>query len=556
MPTSEMLHQTTNDVPRTGVLIVGAGPTGLTLAIELARRGVRFRLIDREPTRPVTSRALGVQPRTVEILRIMGLPAASLVPSLQTSGVEYWEGPHMVASISEFAPLIVEQTTTERVLEQRLALLGGQIELGTELTDLNIEPEGVAATVRHAGGTSVIMSRYLVGADGARSTVRRLAGITFTGEAYPEDFILADVDLNWPLSHDRGRVWIGDDAVLAAVPLPAENRWRLILSLPEHVIAAGGEPQPELAARAMQALRKRSEIPARMIAEPIWASHFHIQRRLAARFREGPIFLAGDAAHVHSPVGGQGMNIGMQDAFNLGWKLALAVRNQAAPGLLDTYGAERRPVAEDVLRGTDLATQLVLGQNPLARAVRQVAVPLMDKLPPVRRRLAYSLSELGIAYSHSPLSVDARSSPGLEAGDRVPDVTLRTATGGSPLTLFDLIAQGWLLLLFPGDRPTPARLAALRELARETDRTTGNLVQCYLVLQEAVEHESEAPVLLDQNRELSRTFGARDGLATLVRPDGYLGYRGGPEQRLALASYLARTYAMRVRGLEYLPTHP
>src|SRR5215210_5047830 len=423
-------------------LIVGAGPTGLTLAVELARRGVPFRIIDREPERTRTSRAIGTQARTVEVFRLMGIPETALQPAARPRALRFAERDRTLARIAfddglpGASPRLIsmDESDTERVLEQRLGQLGGQVEWSTQLLGFRVDGERVSASLEGPDGTSELETRFLVGADGAHSTVRHEAGIRFAGAAYSERFLLADLDLDWDLPHDEGHIWIGDDGLVAAIPLPGERRYRVIVPLPPAYAAKEYACEAEIAAEAETLLRQRTGVTLVRIGDPAWASAFRIQRRQADRYRRGPVFLAGDAAHVHSPVGGQGMNTGIQDAFNLGWKLALAARDQAAPGLLDTYQAERHPIARSVLRGTHLGTQLVLAQNPLMRAVRKRAVPAVVNIPPVRRRILTAVSQLAIGYRGSFLSVDAddreeprgwlhRDALGFRAGDRVPDVT-------------------------------------------------------------------------------------------------------------------------------------
>src|SRR5918998_644297 len=403
------------DHPLPITLIVGAGPTGLTLAIELARRGVPLRIVDREIERTRTSRAIGTQARTVEVFRIMGIPESALEPAARPRALRFAERDRTLARIPlgdgrPGAPprlISMDESDTERVLEQRLEQLGGRGERSTELLGFWVEGERVIATLRDLGGTSEFEARFLVGADGAHSTVRREAGIGFAGAAYPERFLLADLDLDWGLPHDEGHIWIGDDGLVAAIPLPGERRYRVIVPLPPAYAAKEYESEAEIAAEAETLLGQRTGVRLRRVGGPIWASAFRIQRRQADRYRWGPVFLAGDAAHVHSPVGGQGMNTGIQDAFNLGWKLALAARGQAPPGLLDTYQAERHPIARGVLRGTHLGTRLFLAQNPLMRAVREQAVPAIVGIAPIRRRILAAVSQLTIGYRGSFLSVDA-----------------------------------------------------------------------------------------------------------------------------------------------------
>jgi 2-polyprenyl-6-methoxyphenol hydroxylase-like FAD-dependent oxidoreductase len=553
------------------ILVVGAGPTGLTLAIELARRGVPFRIIDREVERTKTSRAIGTQARTVEVFHLMGIPESALEPAARPRALRFAERDRTLARITfgdgqPGAPRLIsmDESDTERVLEERLEQLGGRVERCTQLLGFQVDGERVTATLQGPDGTSEIEIRFLVGADGAHSTVRREAGITFAGEAYQERFLLADLDLDWDLPHDEGHIWIGDDGLVAAIPLPGERRYRVIVPLPPTYTVKEYESEAEIAAEAETFLGQRTGVPLRRVGDPVWASAFRIQRRQADRYRWGPVFLAGDAAHVHSPVGGQGMNTGIQDAFNLGWKLALAARDQAAPGLLDTYQAERHPIARGVLRGTHLGTRLFLAQNSLMRAVREHVVPAIVEIPPVRHRILAAVSQLTINYRGSPLSVDAdnreedrrwllRNARGPRAGDRVPDATLIDTHGSQPVALFDLISQGWILLIFPGDEARAGAIGALDSVARQVREAVGDAVGAYLVLSRPASDGATETVLLDPSRKVADVFGARQGLVALVRPDGYLGYRGRLEQSGELASYLARVFAMRLREADIGP---
>jgi 2-polyprenyl-6-methoxyphenol hydroxylase-like FAD-dependent oxidoreductase len=540
----------------------------LTLGIELARRQIPFRLIDRKVERALSSRALGTQPRTIEVFRLMGIPESALQPAVRPRAFRFMEGRRRLAEI-EFATsaIVMNEADTERVLQERLESYGGRVEWGTALESFRLEGDRVIASLAGPNGVKTVGARFLVGCDGANSTVRRDAGIGFTGATYAERFLLADLELDWEMSHDEATIWFGDEAGLAAaIPIPGERRWRLIVALP---VAESDLPvretEGEIAARAVEELRRRAEIPLRVVGDPLWASSFRIHRKLADRYRAGPVFLAGDAAHIHSPIGGQGMNTGIQDAFNLGWKLALAVNDQAAPGLLDSYGRERRPVAEVVLRGTNAAARLLAGANPVSRVLREWVLPVVTDLPPVRRQLFAAISELNVGYPDSPLSVAApaptrRALPtrerGLRPGQRVPDATLLDGRSGESLSLFDLISEGWVLLLFPGDRDGAETSRALEEVARQVRAMVGDAVRPYFVPGRIPPANTEATVVIDPVGEVARVFGVGDGLVALMRPDGYLGFRGRPDQVGEVASYLARVFAMRMPGLEGAPSLP
>ncbi len=542
--------------PSYDVLIVGAGPTGLTLGIELARRNVSFLLIERDTIPPTTSRAIGLQTRTAEMLRILGVPRSALQPSIQPRALCLEEGPRTLACIMFDAAdtdgvtlTVIDESDTERILQARLEALGGAVQRGTELLSYRDEGDGVAATLRDASGEREVRARYLVGADGAHSLVRRLAGIPFEGAAYPEQFILADLDIDWSLPHDTAHVWIGGEQLAAVLPLPAANRYRAILPLAPATVLPANPSEAQIGELAIQELRERTGVPLQVQGAPVWASAFRISRRQAPQYRKGPVFLAGDAAHVHSPIGGQGMNTGIQDACNLGWKLALAARGQAAPGLLDTYDAERGPVAHEVLRNTDLATRAVLSRNDVMREVRRRLIPLLAGSPRVRQRLMPILGQLNVTYRGSFLAVDAgsvrRRRSGLLAGDRVPDQGLQTADG-NPIRLYDLLANGWTLLLFAGADATPGRHRALRELAAVSQSVVGDAVQPVRIVPAAGDVMANSATLLDAHNEAATCFGAGAGLALLIRPDGYLGYRGALEDTGAFASYLARVFALRL----------
>ena len=429
-------------------LIVGAGPTGLTLAAGLARFGVRFRLIDRAMDRVHESRALGVQARSLEVLQTLGLgevlvrrgnTSARLVIHLDTRRVaEARLGEFGVTDTRFPFILFVSQAETEAVLGNHLASVGVVIERGVELLDGVPEPDCVRCLLRHPGGKEEqVRTRYLAGCDGAHSTVRKRAGISFEGDAYLQDFMLGDVEVGGLLERAALHSFALRRGVAMFFPLGSPTTWRVIAAAGGHAMAAShdtGEPDAsDLSLEELQKVVDDATGGGLILRDPAWLSHFRLHHRQAAHYRAGRMFLAGDAAHIHSPVGAQGMNTGIQDAWNLAWKLALVARGTAVDGLLDSYEAERWPVGRRLLRYTDRAftvfTRAISGGR-LATWLRRVVVarvlPRIFASSRLRAYLFHLVSQLGIRYRNSPAVTEGepRLGVGPKAGDRFPDAKI------------------------------------------------------------------------------------------------------------------------------------
>ncbi|MEU9476330.1 FAD-dependent monooxygenase [Streptomyces sp. NPDC048191] len=404
------------------VLIVGAGPTGLTLGVDLARRGVDALVVERSESLFPGSRGKGIQPRTQEVFEDLGVLAA-----IRAAGGPYpprllWKNGERLATQPMFDevaadegtpytdPLMVAQWRTQEVLYARLRELGGRVGFGRGVTDLEQDAEGV--TVRFADGTTA-RARYVVAADGGRSTVRRAVGVGMTGESVdPSPFLVADLRVRG-LDRDHWHHFTGDDGNgVALCPLAGTDDFQLAARLPE-----GTEPDLSLAG-VRRLVATYTPLDAADVTELRWASDFRPRAALADRFRVGRVFLAGDAAHVHSPAGGQGLNTSVQDAYNLGWKLGAVLGADAPDELLDTYEEERRPNAAAML---DLSTGVHRGE--------------------VRRGEA--TVQLGLRYRESSLTEETRADPGpVRAGDRAPDG--RNAEG---VRVFDALrGPHWTLL--------------------------------------------------------------------------------------------------------------
>jgi 2-polyprenyl-6-methoxyphenol hydroxylase-like FAD-dependent oxidoreductase len=522
------------------VLVVGAGPTGLTLAAQLVAMGATCRIVDRQPNRAHESRALAIQPRTLEVLRGLGATQELVARGNDAVWVQLHARGRVVRvrlfglGLDDTAYpflLFVSQAETEQVLLDHLAANGILVERRVELVDFHADPDAVTCTLGHADGrTEQVRTRYLVGCDGAGSTVRRGAGIPFQGGAYLQTFALADLEVDGGLDADAAHAFLGQTGLLLFFPLGRPASWRLLAMHP--TLQGRREPaRPSLA--ELQALSDLFAGGRLRLRDPVWMTWFRLAHRHAARYQAGPVFLAGDAAHVHSPAGAQGMNTGIQDAWNLSWKLALVARGVASEALLDSYDAERRPVGGFVVRFTDRAFAVATSTNPILRAVRTHVVP---RVLPVALRLdsalAYgfrTVSQLGITYRHSPAVQDGHPAPrrGPRAGDRLPDA--RVTRDGQVCWLGEVLAAPRFHLLLcgnPGDweagQPT-AIGARYREVL-------------------AVHHlsgEAAPGALHDVDGQAFARLGVEQAAHYLIRPDGHVGYRAAGTDLDGLQRHLA-----------------
>jgi 2-polyprenyl-6-methoxyphenol hydroxylase-like FAD-dependent oxidoreductase len=512
------------------VLVVGAGPVGLTLAGELARHGVRCRLIDRAPAPLPNCRAIGVTPRTLEVWEDMGVARQMIDAGLWITGMRsviHGQPPQDVRAPSldlPYAQLGLPQYETERLLAQHLARRGLAVERGVALAALDQDPEGIRVRLSRLDGTvEEARFRYVVGCDGAHSLVRRAAGISFDGEAYPWPFMLGDVHITWDLPYGTALralriVEGGAPDMFIAIPLPERCRYRVSMLAPAGLVPAGGTDhgvQAELKGPTLADLQAVADnlLPEKpRLSDLRWSSIFRISMRLAARYQEGRVFIAGDAAHIHPPTGGQGMNTGIQDAYNLAWKLALVVDGAASEALLDSYEAERRPVGAEVVARTRAASE---GYG------RERASPSSDPLVDAQVLVSYR----GTGFVSDDAEPDARG-PG--AGDRAPDVQgLRRQGVGFPIRLFDVLRgteHVMLALLAPPNGGGEA-IADLGEFARELHARFGIYLRVVAIAAEELPEQPGLTILHDEAGSFFETYGSQ-AAAVLVRPDGYVGWRG------------------------------
>jgi 2-polyprenyl-6-methoxyphenol hydroxylase-like FAD-dependent oxidoreductase len=494
------------------ILVVGAGPAGLALAVQAHDHGAQVRVVERRPAAFRPSRALILHARTLEVLRPLAVTDALLARADTEPAVELRLGSRTVrVRLADLAwpdtafphLSLIRQMDVETVLAQALAERGVVVEWGTELAGVREDAAGVRAMLRAQESVSEARFGFVAGCDGPGSTVRAAAGLGWPGRPYPVEIVLADAELDADLGGDVAHVVAGRSGLLFAFPLGERATWRLLASQPTSADPLpAGQPGPPVPRRQLQALVDQAGLDAR-ITQLAWSARIQLQYRVATRFRQGRLFLAGDAAHAYSPATGQGMNAAIQDAANLGWKLAFAAARPAGTRppdsavLLDSYDRERRPVARQVLGLTHLAFWAEAGPGLVPSVLRGRVAPLAAPLVPAvmaRRRVVAGgirlLAQLEVNYRRSPLSAPQIPQPrsGPRAGDRLPDRTV--TAGGRSIRLHELLARPGIHVLLDRDA------AALHSLAPR-----GPLISMHRL-----------------------TSSPGHGLS-VVRPDGYVGLR-------------------------------
>jgi 2-polyprenyl-6-methoxyphenol hydroxylase-like FAD-dependent oxidoreductase len=508
---------------QTDVLVAGAGPAGLALALQAHDHGAAIRVIERRPQSARPSRALILHSRTLEVLRPLGVTQALLDRADIAPTADLHLGSRVTRiTLADLAlpdtafphVTLIRQMDVERVLAEALAGRGIEVEYGTELAAVRDGPDGVQAVLRSATGAERARFGFVAGCDGPASTVRGQACIAWPGRAYPAEIVLADAELDGDLAGDAAHVLAGRKGLLFAFCLGERATWRLLATRPASADGLpAGQLGPPVPAAELQALMDEAGFAWR-INSPAWSSRIRVQHRLADRFRQGRLFLAGDAAHAYSPATGQGMNAAIQDAANLGWKLAFAAAGPGHGPLLDSYDRERRWAARQVLALTHLAFWAEAGTGPVPSTLRAGlaphAAPLVSAVGGRPRLVAMGirlLSQLELSYRHSPLSVEGtpRRQGGPRAGDRLPDQLVRS--GGRSIRLHDLLARPGVHVLLDRNAEQPGA-----ELGRFVDI-----------------------------HRLSSVSGR--GLIA-VRPDGYIGFRSRTVEVSQLTAWLARLRAL------------
>jgi 2-polyprenyl-6-methoxyphenol hydroxylase-like FAD-dependent oxidoreductase len=499
----------------TEVLIVGAGPTGLVLALWLVRKGVRVRIVDQTEEPGTSSRALAVVPRTLELYRQLGIADAVVERGLKLAAANIWikgkqagriELGDIGAGLSPFPFIVIfPQDEHEQLLTDQLEGLGVFVERPTTFESFEVRGKHVVARLRDAQGVvSECKATYLAGCDGARSSIRHTIGATFPGGTYSHMFYVADVEASGPLVNNDVNVALDEANFLAVFPFAEKEHVRLIGTVREDAATRGDTlGWDDVSSEALERLHMD-------VSRVNWFSTYHVHHRVASHFQQGRVFILGDAAHIHSPVGGQGMNTGIGDAINLGWKLASVLRGGASPALLDTFQAERIGFAQRLVATTDRIFQFITSDKRFTTYVRTKLLPRFSSAVLARRamrRLAFrTVSQTRIEYRASRLSEGAAGR--IHGGDRLPWVPADAEAGQDNYQV--LAALDWQLHVYGVANP---------ELRTEAA-------------------SSRIPLHVFPWRPAAARAGLCENAAYLVRPDGYVAWADREGRAAELARYV------------------
>lgn len=504
------------------VLIVGAGPVGLVAGCELARRGVSVRVIDKLPQPTSQSRAIAVHARSLDMFDRIGIVDELVSTGIKATAMQLYAGHRKLfrvplGGVEGAFPftLTTAQTETERVLDERLQSLGAAVERGVELVGLTQDDDAAQLTLRHLNGSiERVRAPWVIGADGGHSAVRRLVGTKLKGCFEGERFVLGDVDAEHRLDLDSMHTFFSADGPVVVLPM-RDGRMRFLAQ----VRAATGTPI-DATQEALQAILDR-RVGGIRLTRSHWLTSFEVRHARVPAYRWGRVFLAGDAAHIHSPAGGQGMNTGMQDAFNLAWKLAAVIHDDAGDTLLDSYQAERLPVADAVIAFTDRLTRAGT-MSGLPSRIRNAVVRVVSHVPAARRAMANTAEETNLAYRHSPLAVGRHPRHAkVAAGDHIPPVP--DAAVQKQLSAVQVTAHVVLTVAAGEEVPAPAAagLGQVQVLVSDGDGPVGGY----------------DTVIADPGGVIARRFGLRNGGRVVIRPDGYLGAVTSLDDTTTIADY-------------------
>ncbi|KAI0965876.1 FAD binding domain-containing protein [Xylaria arbuscula] len=513
------------------ILIVGAGPTGMTLALELAAQGVSFRIIDKATERSPYSKALVVQPRTLELFSRHGLDnleelvrvgksasAASMcVAGKKITTINTQDVP--LTGTKFPTTMTITQNETEHWLDGMLVKHGVQVEMGVGTKSIIQDADGVSVTVTKDGAEEEIRAKYVVGADGAHSAVRHASSLTFDGDAYPQEFICADTFLDSKFPSGQAYMCLGYGAMVV-LPLN-DGRVRLVVSRP------GQDTSRDPTLEDIEEFLQEIFPGGGKLHDATWVTRFRLHHRGVNKYRDGRLFVAGDAAHIHSPAGGQGMNTGIQDSINLGWKIGAVLRGEKPDSFLDTYNTERHRVGQYLLKSTDQAFTYVTSTNPVFLFLRNLilpwVIPIVTSFKSRILRQFEFISQLRIRYRHSNIVGTATGFNGpIKGGDRARDGKIRGPDG--ELWMLDLLdPTNHHLVLFSGSGSNKASEGDLNRAETSFLGETKTAVKVHTIFSE---QQNAQAGYLDLDGSLHTAFGFTNAGYVLIRPDGYIAHIG------------------------------
>lgn len=520
------------------VLVVGAGPVGLVAGCQLARLGVPVTVVDALEVPTTEARAVVIHARSLEMLAGLEVREEMEACGSRIGAMELGRGsdpePQIRVDFGEIEsrhPYVLDlsQPDTEEILARHAAQLGVVVHRGVRLTGLRQDDHGVTVDLHTPDGDGTTRYGWVVGADGGHSTLRHLLGTRLHGSFQGRHFAMADVDVDTTWSKDAIRLFPHPDGLGMIFPLPGD-RARVLFMVDD----PGAEELPAARVRALAESRTEGRVTVRDVRSQYY---FEVHHGQVPQYRHGRVLLAGDAAHIHSPAGGQGMNTGIQDVANLAWKLALVARGRADPELLDSYHDERHPVGASVVRLTTIMTDVATGGGAVT-ALRELAMFVVGHVPPVQRAAATQLAELAVGYRDSALSVQEGHAPrgAARAGDRVPDPVGPHRADGTPVAVEDLLTRPGMLVLVRTDEPA---------IAADVRRELGDLGTVVRLTEAPPTGQDREDVLVDPDGALGRALGLEPGRMSVVRPDGYLGLAAAPATSGALRHYLVDTLRVR-----------
>lgn len=509
------------------MIIIGAGPTGLALACQLIRYGVDFIILDKNPGLTTYSKALGVHARTLEIYEQIDLASKAVSLGTVTGKVRMLEGGEVIGEVDlsnmgkglSAYPymLVLEQSKNEQLMYEYVRAHGADVLWETELESFSQDATSVRAQVKNSKGeTEVIEGKYLAGCDGPRSLVRTALGLSFEGSTFERIFYVADVRIDWDFSHDTLHGCLAENGVVAFFPMPGEKRWRIVGAFPEGLEKEGDILYEEIEERIKEEAQLELDI-----TRVDWFSTYRVHTRHVDRFSKGRCFLAGDSAHIHTPAGGQGMNTGIQDAYNLAWKLVLVLKHSASESILDTYNQERLPNAKRLTETTDRMFNIVAGKDWLLDLIRTTVFPPMAKyilsIESVRKKFFIMISQIGINYRDSSLSAEGGEDFEIKAGDRMPFFLVEGKS------IYDQLRAPKFHLIRFSDGQSVAG----------ADELGADLVDHHVI-----------PIY----PHVAELFGTSKSFNVLLRPDNYVAYISTETSLRPVSRYLTEVYHLGDTG--------